>query len=335
MIRRGLLRFAIVVASAGLALLCAEAWVRVFHPGARGHVVPSGLLQMDADLGWRLTAGAVGIHRSAQFTLTYTINSLGFRDERREVARAAGVERILLYGDSQVFGWGIPLKERFSNRLENDRREVWNLAVPGYGLDQEVLSYRRDGRELDANTVVFYVGSSTLSRLTESYIYKKFKPRFRIDPNDDLILEPVPKADLGATDLLYRALSPFYLPYYLERRLAGRQEQSSQPTSANLGDLAMRLLLEAQSIALRAHHDMVVLSNLHEPTRGELRGFCRQHGMGLLEISLEGRSEPLRIGGGDPHWNGLANRIIAQQLSNQLEAEKPAPPAADPRSPSE
>jgi hypothetical protein len=330
MIGRGLSRFAIVLASAGLALLCAEAWVRVFHPGARGHVFPNGLIQMDADLGWRLTAGAVGTHRSDRFTVTYTINSLGYRAAPRDVARPVGVQRILLYGDSQVFGWGIPSKERFSNRLENDRRQVWNLAVPGYGLDQEMLAYRRDGRKLGADTVVFYVASSTLSRLAKSYIYKKFKPRFRIDPHGDLILEPVPKADLGATDLLYRMLSPFYLPYFLERRLAGQEEKSSEPTSANLGDLAMRLLLEAQSDAMRAHQSMMVLSNFPEPIRGELRGFCRQHGMGLLEISLEGRSEPLRIGGGDPHWNGLANRIIAQQLSNQLEAEKPAPPAADP-----
>jgi hypothetical protein len=331
MIRRGLSRFAIVLTSAGLALLCAEAWVRVFHPEARSYVVPSGLLQMDADLGWRLTPGAVGIHRSSQFTVTYKINSVGFRDEPRDVTLPAGVQRILLYGDSQVFGWGIPLKERFSNRLEDDRRQVWNLAVPGYGLDQEMLSYRRDGRGVRADKVVFYVAPSTLSRLNESYIYKKFKPRFRLDTNGGLILAPVPKADLGTTDLLYRVLSPFYLPYFLEHRFAGQEEEkSSVPTNGKLGDLAMRLLLDAQCAAKQAHHGMVVLSNLPEPIRAELRGFCRQHEMGLLEIALEGRSEPLRFGGGDPHWNELANTIIAQQLSSQLAAQKPAPPAADP-----
>ncbi len=330
MFRRGLSRFAIVLASAGLALLCAEAWVRVFHPEARGHVVPSGLIQMDADLGWRLTAGAVGIHRSSQFTVTYTINSLGFRDEPRDVARAAGVQRILLYGDSQVFGWGIPLKERFSNRLESDRRQVWNLAVPGYGLDQEVLSYRRDGKVLRADEVVFCVSGTTLNRLMRSYIYKKFKPRFRLDTNGDLILEPIPRTRLGATDLLYRVLSPFYVPYFLERRFAGQQEQRSEPANASFGDLAMRLLLEAQSDTMRAHQRMVVLSDLPEPARGQLRGFCRQHGIRLLETALESRSEPLKIGGGDGHWNELANTIIARQLSNQLEAEEPGPPAADP-----
>ncbi|MET0151898.1 MAG: hypothetical protein ABW298_04750, partial [Candidatus Binatia bacterium] len=122
---------------AGIALVCAETWVRAFHPEARDYAVPSGLIRMDADLGWRLMPRAEGIHRSRHFTVTYGINSLGFRDEPRSVARPAGVQRILLYGDSQIFGWGIPLKERVSNRLEDDRRQIWNLAVPGYGLDQE------------------------------------------------------------------------------------------------------------------------------------------------------------------------------------------------------
>ena len=329
MIRRGLSRFAIVLFGAGIALFSAETWVRVFHPEARDHAVPSGLIRMDADLGWSLTPGAEGIHRSRHFTVTYVINSLGFRDEPRDVARAAGVWRILLYGDSQVFGWGIPLKERFSNRLENDRRQVWNLAVPGYGLDQEMLAYRRDGRELRADEVVFYVSSVTLNRLTKSYVYKKYKPRLRLDVNGGLILEPIPKAGLGATDVLYRVLSPLYLPYFLERRFAGQQDELSAPTDLNFSDLAKRLLLEAQSDATRTHQPMTVLSNLPPAVRGQLRAFCTQHGMGLLEIALEGRSEPLKLGDDDPHWNERANRIVAQQLSSQLEAEKSRPLATD------
>ena len=62
-----------------------------------------------------------------------------------------------------------------------------------------------------------------LNRLAESYIYNKYKPRVRLDTNGGLTFEPVPPASLGATDVLYRVLSPFYLPYFLEHRFAGQQ----------------------------------------------------------------------------------------------------------------
>jgi hypothetical protein len=318
--RRRISLLATALLGVGFALFSSEIWVRCFHPEVRDQVMPSGLLRMDSDLGWRLTANAEGVHRSTYFTVTYVTNSLGFRDRPRTVARVAGVSRTLLFGDSEIFGWGVPSNQRFSNRMENDHRQIWNLAVPGYGLDQEILSYRRDGRGFGADEVIFFVSRVTLERLRAAYIFRKYKPRFSLNADGDLTLEPVPKVGLGVTDFLYRALGPFYLPYFLERRFAGPLSPV-RPATFEFGQLAKRLLLEARAAATQAHGRITVLSDLPPPERSRVRDFCSRNGIGFLEIALEDRSEPLVISSDDTHWNAAANAVIAEELSKQLEAE--------------
>jgi hypothetical protein len=325
--RRRVSCLATALLGVGLALFSFEVWVRCVHPEVRDQVMPGGLLRMDGDLGWRLTPNAEGVHRSTHFTVTYVTNSLGFRDEPRTVARAAGVSRTLLFGDSEIFGWGVPTSERFSNRMENDHRQIWNLAVPGYGLDQEIFSYRRDGRGFDADEVIFYVSHLTLERLRASYIFRKYKPRFSLNANGDLTLEPVPKVGVGLTDFLYRALSPFYLPYFLERRFADPLTPVP-PGTFEFGKLAKRLLLEARAAATQAGERIAVLSDLPPPQRSRVRDFCSRNGIGFLEIALENRSGLLVISSDDTHWNAEAHAVIAEQLSGQLEAEPTGLPTA-------
>jgi|KBSSwiStaDraftv2_1062776.scaffolds.fasta_scaffold374607_2 hypothetical protein len=323
--RRRLSHAVIAILGVGVGLFALEMWVRWSHPEVRDQVVPRGLVSLDGDLGWRLTPNAEGVHRSTYFTVAYVINSFGFRDEPRTLTRAVGVNRTLLYGDSQIFGWGVPANERFSNRLESDHRQIWNLAVPGYGLDQEILSYRRDGRGFDADEVIFFVSRVTLERLHASYVYRKYKPRFVLNANGELTFEPIPKVGLGLTGFLYRVLGPFYLPYYLERRLA---DPLVPVGSSEFGGLAKRLLLEARSLATQARERVTVLSDLPLPERSRVRNFCSRNDMGFLEVALENRSGLFVISRDDRHWNAEAHAVIAEQLAKQLEAEAVESPAA-------
>ena len=214
--------------------------------------------------------------------MTYSINALGLRDGPRTIVKHLGSDRILLYGDSVIFGWGIPMDERVSNRLQSADREIWNLAVPGYGLDQEILYYRRDGRTLSADEVVFFVSSATLERLSSSFVYKKYKPMFFLDASGSLTLKPPPRAAVSAWDILHRLLDRFYLPYFLERRFASSSDPI--PTVHELGDLPKMLLLEAHSLALQADERMIVLSDLPPDATDEMRDFCKKNDIGLLDI---------------------------------------------------
>ena len=314
--RKVLSRLAMALVGICIGLLWAEAGVRFYDPHARDQILPPGLLETDADLGWRLVPGGEGIHHSRYFNVTYKINALGLRDGPRTIVKHLGTDRILLYGDSVIFGWGIPMDERVSNRLQSADREIWNLAVPGYGLDQEILYYRRDGRTLSADEVVFFVSSATLERLGSSFVYKKYKPMFFLDGSGSLTLKPPPRAAVSAWDILHRLLDRFYLPYFLERRFAS--STNLIPTVHELGDLPKKLLLEARSLALQADERMIVLSDLPPDATDEMRDFCNKNDIGFLDIDLGEDFGPLRFGSEDPHWNLQAQAAIAAQLGGQL-----------------
>src|SRR5262245_30252165 len=72
------------------------------------------------------------------------IIALGMRDRPRSAAKPAGVFRILVLGDSQLFGWGVGQEESFAPVLESllaardpHRFEVLNAGVPGYNTVME------------------------------------------------------------------------------------------------------------------------------------------------------------------------------------------------------
>ncbi len=246
--------------------------------------------------------------------------------------------RILLHGDSQVFGWGVPEDKRFSNLIENQGQglEMWNLAVPGYGLDQQILSYEKGGKSFNADEVIFFVSKATLERTMYSYIFKKYKPRFVTKPNEGLRLIHIPKWKNTTTNLLYKIMSSMYLPYFVERRIAMLKEvfkrssydrdQSNNTESIShselFGDFEKRMLIMARNIALERKQRITVLTSLSEVIRPDMRDFCDQNGINILEIVLNKEERDLILGRYDHHWNPQAHKLIAIQLLSQIGKSK-------------
>jgi len=71
-------------------------------------------------------------------------NAQGFRDPGPEAAGDEGIPRILLLGDSFVFGYGINVEDRFDTHVRRRFEEVGrpvrtiNAGVPGWGTENEV-----------------------------------------------------------------------------------------------------------------------------------------------------------------------------------------------------
>lgn len=218
-LKKYLAPFCLLLASCCFVLLILEGVVRVFSPHVRDHVLPGRLFDIDEHLGWKLKAEKQVIHHSRYFDVVYTTNALGFRDQPRHGSTNKSIYRVLLYGDSQIFGWGVSEDRRFSNLLEHSipSLELWNLAIPAYGLDQQILSYERNNVWPDADEVIFFVSELTLHRTHHDYMYGKPKPVFVKDQNG--VLRSVPPKHVGKTHLLYEILSPMYLPHFVNRRL--------------------------------------------------------------------------------------------------------------------
>ena len=159
--------------------------MRVFAPHSRDQALPGRLFEIDEQLGWKLKANRKVTHRTRYFDVTYITNESGFRDRMRGGSADGGSAggsgyRVLLYGDSQAFGWGVPEDERFSNLLERSlpSLEVWNRAIPAYGLDQQILSYEHSDVATNADEVIFFVSEATLDRSHHDVMYGKPKPMF-------------------------------------------------------------------------------------------------------------------------------------------------------------
>jgi hypothetical protein len=274
----------------------------------------------------------------------YTINTLGFRDKPRSTLKAPTTYRILVYGDSQIFGWGITQEQRFSNLIENQRLdlEVWNLGVPGYGLGQEVLAYEQTGNTFSTDAVIFYISSATLARVHNAFIHSKYKPQFVMASDGSLSLKPVPIAKNRALGLAYNFLSPFSLPYFLQRRLVMLRESQRKFSHQNLekipakdlipdkstpdgsipdgsiGLLAKTILSKAHILAQQRHHRMSVLSALPSFFQTDVRAFCNQNGLPLFEISLDPANPSLTFGSDDRHWTPQTHQLITEQLLSRI-----------------
>jgi hypothetical protein len=326
------LEFAVVVAALVVALALAEAYVRVFHSYVRDNVVPGRLFEIDEGLGWKLRPLASGLHQSRYFRAEYRINALGIRDRAREVAKPAGTRRILLYGDSQSFGWGIPEEQRFSNLVEARAAglEVWNLGVPGYGLDQEILAYERDGQRFEADEVVLLVSALTLSRLPYDYIYRKHKPKFVLAPDGKLELVPVRKGVSAGMSVLYELLSDFYLPHFVEYQLAAARRTSAEDAAADVarriarldvGALEQAMLDRALAVARSRGQRLTLLVDFPpalDEAKGRLRRFCAERGIRVIELRFTVPRDELAFGERDPHWKPAVHPMIADQLLDEL-----------------
>jgi hypothetical protein len=167
---------------------------------ARGARLETKLLH-DPELGWVAT----GESRGEPF------DCFGGRVGRREVSleRSEGRRRIALFGCSFTFGEEVGPRESWAAAMEVLRPdlEVCNLAVSGWGSDQALLRYRRDGPAVAADEVWLGFVPSTLGRLESLYrpahrhwsALAWFKPRFELGGDGELALVPNPGHSIERT----------------------------------------------------------------------------------------------------------------------------------------
>lgn len=158
----------------------------------KGHDVTGHRYLYDAHLGWK----NIPYWESKTFGRYLKINSLGLRDREHPYEKPAGVQRVLVLGDSFAWGYGVSNRETFSSQLEkrfeseNMPWEVLNAGVSGWGTDQELLYLQRDGLRFSPDIVVvaFFLGNDPENNST-SKKYGLQKPWF---PDLDLMLSNVP-----------------------------------------------------------------------------------------------------------------------------------------------
>lgn len=143
--------------------------------------------------------------------LTLVSNSAGFRSSR-ELHEPDERVRILVVGDSFVFGDGVEEHERFTNILEKMEQgwRVDNLGMTGYGPDLMLRALEVVGLEPVPDVVVFSIYTDDFRRVRPYYAGVGFKiPRYKLK-SGKLVTIPYPKLHLWEQLHIVQAIRLIY-----------------------------------------------------------------------------------------------------------------------------
>lgn len=149
--------------------MLAEKVLRTVQPQALDTIDP-GLYVKAPPLRFTLRPGFQGrISNLVEFDTEVGVNAWGMRDDEIPT-KAPDEERLLILGDSFVFGWGVEAEETFTEQLERELSSshpslrVLNGGVPGYGLTDvaDWLEYRGAKLEPDVVLVGVFLGNDLL-----------------------------------------------------------------------------------------------------------------------------------------------------------------------------
>ncbi len=147
----------------------------------------AGMLQFSEDPILRY-----GLQPGFEFSVgenLYRINALGMRGPELPKEKSAGVQRILLLGDSYAFGLGVgedaTIAAQLQDRLQPGHQglQVLNMGVPGYHTGQQLRALQQQGFDLQPDLVilVYYANDNVAS----TFMYD---PRLRFLYVDELPL---------------------------------------------------------------------------------------------------------------------------------------------------
>jgi len=129
------------------------------------------------------------------------VNSRGWRDVEHPSEKSR--PRLLLVGDSQVFGVGVPLEKTIGRQLQrllDDRCEVVSAGLSGWGTDQELLFLENEGWTYrpDVVVVLFTATNDVMNNMYDrAFFGTARKPVFTLS-GDRLVLHPLPRSKPSA-----------------------------------------------------------------------------------------------------------------------------------------
>ena len=142
----------------GVALIGAEGVMRLFAPQP-AILLEAGLYVEDATTGYRHQPGYLGhLSNRLEYATQVEINEQGLRGPH--IGTDNGQTRLIVLGDSFVFGQGVEEGETFSAYLEaalteqGHDVEALNAGVRGYGTVQEAAWLDRYGMQLVPDVVI-------------------------------------------------------------------------------------------------------------------------------------------------------------------------------------
>ncbi len=271
----------------------------------------AGLFTYHPRVGWTLTPGWNGRHRTIDFDVRYSVNRSGHRGTTVEAIKPAGQRRIAYLGDSFTFATGVEDTETFTEVLNQAQAPAvvhLNFGVPGTSTDQHVLfaEERLALFEPDVIVLVVYLANDLLDNLAAYPLQVDFaKPYFELR-DGELVLQGVP---------VPRALKPAAL----KARTYADAVAAKPPPLAPLvtrSEIARRLAAALapidQTDHLATHHAPSV--DLFEALLRRLQALAQTKGAELVLALLPGKSFVDDPAGPSAQYQEMVRRAIVARL---------------------
>jgi hypothetical protein len=178
-----LFRFTAVLLSLAIVVLLGEVGLRLFATRL-GLAVneKSRFCRFDHELGWAPLENVTYAEKENHYFVHQ--NQFGLRgpDDTR-LNKTSGRKRVLVLGDSYVWGVGVSQEELFTApEVYGTNDELINGGVSGYGTDQEYLFYLREGQKFDVDQVVLaFTLYNDVENNLNSKQYSYLKPYFTLN----------------------------------------------------------------------------------------------------------------------------------------------------------
>ncbi len=153
--------------------------------------IDTNWVKLDSTLGWVCKSKEnLKFYRPELNKIHYQINKQGFRNpvDFDTLRRSSSRKRILLLGDSFLFSILQEEQKTISSILQkrlDQEYEIYNLAIPGWGLDQMHLAYEKYIETINPSQVILLYIDDDVARLVEAFYWGAGpKPAYKIKDNE-------------------------------------------------------------------------------------------------------------------------------------------------------
>jgi SAM-dependent methyltransferase len=181
-----LFRFVAIVFGLLITALLGEAALRLIVPSrlASARDEHAFFCRFDRQLGWAPLENITAVHNGKRATSAVHQNQYGMRGPNDiQLNKTSGKKRVLVLGDSYVWGYGVDQSKLLSApEVHGNNEEILNFGISGYGTDQEYLLYLRKGADFDVDRVVVaFTPYNDVANNLASEQYSYLKPYFMLE----------------------------------------------------------------------------------------------------------------------------------------------------------
>jgi lysophospholipase L1-like esterase len=327
-------RFALLTGSLLLLLLLAAGEVAARKLTSPSHKLQeprfksseNSLFCFEPELGWFLSKNrSAWVDGSVRFWAAQ--NSAGFRDIEHDLSKH-DKPRVVVLGDSYVWGFDVQDGERFTDLLREKvpEVEIFNCGVNGYGTAQEWLLYRKKARQYSPDLVVLVFSGNDRPNNLRVLEGPSERPVFRLR-RGQLVPENLPVPEMSNEEIDQRQRGYAYRSHLIDaaryRINKLRLKWEPDPTEA--------LVLElAKEVAADGARFMVVIGHRQQP---ELEKLFTERGIQCVPLhevilSQDTPEAPVRYPHFGRHWTPRGHAIVAEALQPII--RKAALPSQEP-----